>query len=138
MAKIQIIMAVTLDGFLPRKEEALMQWVRENTRHGFPYWQEEATILICPLYEVMDLMDVAHRYDEDCIYLATVQDEKSAEYGCGLFRYNLVDEIVLYLLPFSYGKGMSLTADFHFSHWKLCACKSYSNGICRLIYARNR
>lgn len=25
MAKIQIIMAVTLDGFLPRKEEALMQ-----------------------------------------------------------------------------------------------------------------
>lgn len=85
-----------------------------------------------------DLMDVAHRYDEDCIYLATVQDEKSAEYGCGLFRYNLVDEIVLYLLPFSYGKGMSLTADFHFSHWKLCACKSYSNGICRLIYARNR
>ena len=51
MAKVQIIMAATLDGFLPQKEEALMQWVRKDTRYGFPYWQEEATVLICPRSE---------------------------------------------------------------------------------------
>lgn len=62
-----------------------MQWVRENTRHGFPYWQEEATILICPLYGVMDLMDVAHRYDEDCIYLATVTNGRTT--NCCGFRW---------------------------------------------------
>lgn len=138
MAKVQIIMAATLDGFLPRKEEALMQWVRKDTRYGFPYWQEEATVLICPLYGVMDLMGAARRYDEECIYLATVHDEESAEYACGLFRYNLVDEIVLYLLPLSYGKGMPLTADFHFSRWRLRSCKPFHNGVCRLVYARDR
>lgn len=129
-------MAVTLDGFLPRKEEALMQWVRKNTRYGYPYWQEEVACQISPLYGVMDLMDMVRRNNDDCIYLATVHNEKSAKYTCGLFRYNLVDEIVLYLLPLSYGKGIPLTADFHFHHWRLRSCKSFSNGICRLIYGR--
>lgn len=137
MAKIQIIMAVTLDGFLPRKEETLMQWVRENTRYGFPYWQEKATILISPPYGVMDLMDMIPKYDEDCTCLATAHNGESAEYACGLFRYNLVDEIVLYLLPFSYGKGMSLTADLRSRRWQLHSCKAFSNGICRLVYAKN-
>lgn len=138
MAKIQIIMATTLDGFLPRKEEALMQWVRENTRYGFPYWQEKATILISPLYGVMDLMNVAPKYDGDCIYLATVHNGESADYVCGLFRYNIVHEIVLYLLPLSYGKGTSLTEDFCSHRWRLRSCKAFSNGVCRLVYAKNR
>lgn len=53
-----------------------MQWVKENIRHGYPYWQEEATFHICPLYGVMDLTDVTRKYDKDCIYLATVQTSK--------------------------------------------------------------
>lgn len=36
MAKIQVIMALTLDGFLPHEDEMLMRWVRENKRYGFP------------------------------------------------------------------------------------------------------
>lgn len=138
MAKIQIIMALTLDGFLPQKEEALMQWVRENIRHGYPYWQEEATFHICPLYGVMDLTDVARKYDKDCIYLATVYDEQSAEYACGLFRNNLVDEVVLYLLPLSYKKGILLLQGFPARRWKLHSCKAFSNGICRLVYTQSR
>lgn len=120
----------------PRKEEAFLQCVRENTRDGYTCWQEEAACQISPLYGVMDLIDMARRNNEECIYLATVHDEKCAEYACGLFRYNLVDEIVLYLLPLSYGKGISLTADFHLHRWRLRSSKPFSNSICCLIYGK--
>ena len=49
MAKVQIIMPVTLDGFLPDKNEELMEWLRTD-RNGFPYWEERATFNICLLY----------------------------------------------------------------------------------------
>ena len=44
--------------------------------------------LSAPYMGVIDLIDVAHKYDKNCIYQAIVHDEKSAEYVCGLFRYN--------------------------------------------------
>ena len=55
----------------------------------------------------------------------------------GLFRYNLVDETVLFLLPLSYGGGIPLTGEFRSARWKLLGCKTFSNGICRLMYKRN-
>lgn len=109
-------MALTLDGFLPHEDEMLMRWVRENKRYGFPRWQRQATFHI---------------------YLAGVGDGGSAEYADGLFRYNLVDETVLFLLPLSYGGGIPLTGEFRSARWKLLGCKTFSNGICRLMYKRN-
>ena len=137
MAKIQVIMALTLDGFLPHEDEMLMRWVRENKRHGFPRWQRQATFHIYPHYGLMDLLNVKEKHDKDCIYLAGVGDGGSAEYADGLFRYNLVDEAVLYLLPLSYGGGIPLTGEFRSVRWKLLGCKTFSNGICRLMYKRN-
>lgn len=49
MAKVQIIMPVTLDGFLPGKNEELMEWLRTD-RNGFPYWEERATFNMFPHY----------------------------------------------------------------------------------------
>ncbi|MBT1308337.1 hypothetical protein JQN09_13590 [Phocaeicola dorei] len=136
MAKIQILLALTFDGFLPRSHETLMRWVEGNTRHGFPLWQAKASFSIYPHYGLIDLLDVADKHDGECIYLAEIRDKDSAEYAGGLLRYNLVDEIVLYLLPLSYGKGVSLAEGFQPGRWKLHACKSFSNGICRLVYRR--
>lgn len=55
MAKVQIIMPVTLDGFLPDKNEELMEWLRTD-RNGFPYWEERATFNMFPHYGMLDLM----------------------------------------------------------------------------------
>lgn len=96
MAKIQILLALTFDGFLPRSHETLMRWVEGNTRHGFPLWQAKASFSIYPHYGLIDLLDVADKHDGECIYLAEIRDKDSAEYAGGLLRYNLVDEIVLY------------------------------------------
>lgn len=90
MAKIQVIMALTLDGFLPHEDEMLMRWVRENKRYGFPRWQRQATFHIYPHYGLMDLLNVKEKHDKDCIYLAGVGDGGSAEYADGLFRYNVI------------------------------------------------
>lgn len=83
------------------------------------------------------LAECKGKHDKDCIYLAGVGDGGSAEYADGLFRYNLVDETVLFLLPLSYGGGIPLTGEFRSARWKLLGCKTFSNGICRLMYKRN-
>lgn len=136
MAKIQIAMAVTLDGFLPQENDILMQWVKENNQYGFLHWREKATFHIYPHYTLMDLMDIARKHDKACTYFAEVHDMKSAEYVRNLFFYNLVDEIVIYMLPLSYGEGIILTNSFPPCKWKLCAIKTLSNDICRFVYQR--
>ena len=108
MAKIQVIMALTLDGFLPHEDEMLMRWVRENKRYGFPRWQRQATFHIYPHYGLMDLLNVKEKHDKDCIYLAGGGDG-----------------------------GSPLTGEFRSARWKLLGCKTFSNGICRLMYKRN-
>ena len=80
MAKVQIIMPVTLDGFLPNKNEELMEWLRTDG-NGFPYWEERATFNMYPHYGMLDLMDAKERRDNNCTFFMKVQDEKSAEYA---------------------------------------------------------
>lgn len=101
MAKVQIIMPVTLDGFLPDKNEELMEWLSTD-RNGFPYWEERATFNMYPHYGMLDLMDAKERRDNNCTFFMKVQDEKSAEYAGGVFLFRLADELVIYLLPISY------------------------------------
>ncbi|MCS2328466.1 hypothetical protein NXV84_16365 [Bacteroides fragilis] len=75
MAKVQIIMPVTLDGFLPDKNEKLMVWLNTD-RNGFPYWEERATFNMYPHYGMLDLMDAKERRDNNCTFFMKVQDEK--------------------------------------------------------------
>lgn len=78
MAKVQIIMPVTLDGFLPDKNEILMEWLRTD-RNGFHYWEERATFNMYPHYGMLDLMDAKERRDNNCTFFMKVQDEKSVD-----------------------------------------------------------
>ena len=106
MAKVQIIMPVTLDGFLPDKNEELMEWLRTD-RNGFPYWEERATFNMFPHYGMLDLMDAKERRDNNCTFFMKVQDEKSAEYAGGKIQ---------------------------FGQWILCESKTFRNNVCRLVY----
>ena len=133
MAKVQIIMPVTLDGFLPDKNEKLMDWLRTD-RNGFPYWEERATFNMYPHYGMLDLMDAKERRDNNCTFFMKVQDEKSAEYAGGVFLFRLADELVIYLLPISYKSGKNITGKIQFGQWTLCESKTFRNNICRLVY----
>lgn len=133
MAKVQIIMPVTLDGFLPDKNEILMEWLRTD-RNGFLYWEERATFNMYPHYGMLDLMNAKDRHDKNCTFFMKVEDGKSADYSSGVFLYRLVDELVIYLLPITYKTGKSITGRIQFGQWTLKESKTFRNNICRLVY----
>ena len=134
MAKIQIITAVTMDGFLPKADENLMQWVLNDSK-GFPYWHERSIYRLVPNYPLLDLL--AER-DSDKnrsdIYIAEISDTQSIEFMRGLSRYNLIDEMVVYTLPLILGKGTPVFDDLTPSRWNVHKTTTFPNGITRIIY----
>lgn len=52
----------------------------------------------------------------------------------GLSRYNLIDEMVVYILPVIAGKGTLVFDDLTPSRWNMYKTTSFSNGITRIIY----
>ena len=99
MARIQVVTAITLDGFLPEPAGAHVSWVR-NDRRGFPFWRERCSALILP-HSILDLLCEKDIRDDSFIYLAEIIEPESVELLRGLFLYDLVDELEAYQLPFS-------------------------------------
>lgn len=135
MAKVQVVMAMTLDGFLPEKDEQLIHWIR-NRRNFTLRWREECIHELFPHYPLLDLLCRKENQDNSVIYRAEVFDREVAELLHGLFLYNLVDEIILYQIPVTHGKGISLTALFQACDWTLHKAKAYRNNVCCLHYKR--
>ena len=135
MARIQVVTAMTLDGFLPEPAGTLVSWVR-NDRRGFPFWRERCSALILP-HSILDLLCDKDNRGDSFTYLAEIINSESVELLRGLFLYDLVDELVVYQLPFSAGQGIPVLNTFRPQHWELHKTTSFSNGICRLIYRKS-
>lgn len=135
MAKVQILTAMTLDGFLPEADGKFMQWVKTSSK-GFPYWQERSTFRIRPGHPMLDLACDKERTSDSCIYIAEVSDCPGVELLGNLFRFHLIDELVIYLLPIMAGTGTSLFKNPPAGHWHLRKTDTFSNGICRMVYRR--
>ena len=134
MAKIQIIAAMTMDGFLPKADESLMQWVMNDAK-GFPYWHEHSVYRLMPHYPLLDLLAEKHSdNNKSDTYIAEISDKDSKELLRGLSRYNLIDEMVVYILPTIAGKGTPIFNDLTPSRWSVHKTTLFSNGITRIIY----
>ena len=83
MARIQVVTAITLDGFLPEPAGALVSWVR-NDRRGFPFWRERCSALILP-HSILDLLCEKDNRDDSFIYLAEIIEPESVELLRGAF-----------------------------------------------------
>ena len=136
MATIQAVTVMTLDGFLPDNDNVSMQWVI-NHKNGFLHWRERCSAFILP-HSILDLLCEKDRRDDSFTYLAEICDLESLELLRGLFLYNLVDELIVYLLPFSAGQRTSVLSVFPPQQWQLHKTASFSNGVCRLIYRKPR
>lgn len=110
MAKIQVITALTLDGYLPPAGGQWMEWFRHD-REGLPLWLSRCTFTLPPGYPLIDLMCELKSMSEGCTYVAEVTDAGQVELLRGLFLYRMVDELVVYLLPQLSGGGLSPLAD---------------------------
>ncbi len=134
MAKIRIILAMTMDGFLPTAGESLVQWMTNDAR-DFPYWHERSIYRLRPHYPLLDLLAEKHSgKNKSDIYIAEISDAPSIELMRGLSRYNLIDEIVLYILPIVAGKGTPIFDDLTPSRWNVHKATTFPNGITRIIY----
>ncbi|WP_294589854.1 hypothetical protein [uncultured Bacteroides sp.] len=135
MPKIQAVTAMTLDGFLPDVADMSMRWVM-NHKKGFAHWRERCDARILP-HSILDLLCEKDSKDNTFTYLAEITDSESLELLRGLFLYNLVDELVIYLLPVSSGSGIPIQRIFPASQWQLHKTTVFPNSICRLIYRKS-
>lgn len=134
MARIQVIMAMTSDGFLPDTDDRLVQWVKTDKK-GFPYWRKKCAMTILP-HSLLDLICEKDEEDDTYTYLAEITDTETLELLRGLFLYNLVDEIIIYQLPLFSGGGISVRNIFPSRCWNLLESTFFPNGICRMIYRK--
>jgi len=134
MAKIQIILAMTMDGFLPTAGESLAQWVTNDAR-GFPYWHERGIYRLMPHSPLLDLLaEKDSDKNKSDIYIAEISDAPSIELMRGLSRYSLIDEMVIYILPIIVGKGIRVFDDLTPVRWNVHGTITFPNGITRIIY----
>ncbi|WP_018667095.1 hypothetical protein [Bacteroides gallinarum] len=135
MAKIQVLVAMTLDGSIPAETDPLLKWVKDS-RHGFPYWYGKRTRMLhsgCPFIDLMCDKDTSAPSD---IYLAEVCDEESSEFLRGLSLYHLIDEMVIFLLPAVCAGSGSISGHLPEGRWELVRSKTFKNGVCRLLYRK--
>lgn len=135
MAKVQIITAMTLDGFLPGEEEELFKWVKTDKR-GFLFWHGRSSFMLPIGYPMLDLICEKDEKDASCIYTAEISDKESLELLHSLSIYHLIDEIVVYILPLTYGKGSAVLRQLPATRWRLHESTITRNGICRLVYRK--
>lgn len=136
MATIQIITAVTLDGYLSGEDEELLQWVRTD-RQGFPFWHERSTFTLFSGYPMLDLICEKDEKDASFVYTAEISDKESLGLLHGLTIYHLIDEIIIYILPLTAGKGADCLKQLPAGCWKLHQSKTFKNGITRIIYRKS-
>lgn len=126
---------MTLDGFLPEEDEELLQWVNTDKR-GFPYWHERSTFTLSPNYPMLDLISEKDSKDASFIYTAEISGKESLDLLHGLSIYHLIDEIIVYILPLTSGRGIAHLQRLPVGRWQLYKSTSFRNGICRLIYRK--
>lgn len=135
MAKIRVVVASSIDGYLPATEDERLSWLRTD-RRGFKRWHEASDCKLYAGYPLIDLICEKEKKNNRMTYLAEISDKKSAELLRGLFLYHLVDEIILYLLPATWQEGIRVLDDFTPAAWKTVQVRRYANGICRIVYRK--
>lgn len=136
MAKIQAVIAMTLDGSVPSAGEPLMGWLKSD-RNGFPYWRERCTRRLYPGYPLIDLIcEKDSATDASAVFLAEICDAESSELLRGLSLYRLIDELVIFLIPSVGTSPLSVSAHLPSGTWRLVKSRTFRNGVCRLNYCR--
>lgn len=135
MARIQVVVAASIDGFLPAEHDGWMDWLRTD-RRGFKRWREACVRRLYAGYPLVDLICEKEESGEENIYSAEIADAESVELLRGLFLYHIVDEVVVYLLPVTLHKGVRVLEHFTAAQWETVRIRRYGNGICRIVYRK--
>lgn len=119
----------------PDAGNSRMRWLMTDAK-GFRHWHDIGTCTLQADYPVLDLVCDKDSTDKSCIYTAEVSDLDGMELMTRLFRYNIIDELVIHILPEIAGTGTHIFQNGVPSGWILSKSTRLKNGICRNIYRR--
>lgn len=131
MAKVQVLAVLSLDGCLSEKTGDA-SWVLRPEGYGIDKLFDAADYELTPLYPTSRL---AENNSESLFLIEATHD--TTDYINGLMRLQLIDEVILYMVPFIAGTGRHLfKANLPASHWSLIEKKEYNGGILRTVYRK--
>ena len=131
MAKVQVLAVLSLDGCLSEKTGDA-SWALRPESYGIDKLFDAADYELTSLYPTSRLTEDK----SDSLFLIEATQD-TATYVNGLLRLQLVDEIVLYTVPFIAGTGQYLfKSNLPTSHWQLTDKKEYNGGIFCTIYRK--
>ena len=135
MGKVQILAVLTMDGCHSSELYGKAYEDLRLDRCDIDKIRENALYHITPDYSI-SMLDEWRKDNTNICYLAEATPDNS-DYINGLLRMRVVDEIILYTVPFISGTGRHFFKSALLeARWTLSSQKSYSNGVCRSIYTR--
>ena len=131
MARVQVLAVLSLDGCLSDKSGDA-SWALRPESYGIDKVFDSADYELTPAYPLSRIAEDKGRYT----FLIEASNQ-NADYIGGLLRLQLVDEIILYVIPFIAGTGRHLFgANLPTSHWDLTEKKEYNGGVLRMVYQK--
>lgn len=131
MAKVQVVAVLSLDGCLS-ESAGDASWVLRPESYDIDKLFDAADYELTPAYPTSRLVENKSK----SIFLIEATQE-TADYINGLLRLRLIDEIILYTVPFIAGTGRDLfKSNLPTSHWSLVEKKEYNDGILRTVYRK--
>ena len=135
MGKVQILAVLTLDGCHSSGLYCKAYKELRLDKCGINEIRENALYHITPDYSI-SMLDEWRKDGTDIRYLAEATPDNT-DYINGLLRMRVVDEIILYTVPFISGTGRYFfQSALPETHWTLSSQKNYPDGVCRSIYTR--
>ena len=132
MAKLQLLAIITLDGYLFDRTVSSL-WDTPD-KYGLTRIRNRATQTLGPDVSFISLIQWKKEYEG--IYLVEAVPDTISVIG-SMFRYWLVDEIILFVIPYIQGDGIRLFTEIPGpSSWEMTGNKCFKSGICRLTYRR--
>lgn len=131
MAKVQILAVLSLDGCLSEKKEDAC-WALRPESYDIGKLFDAADYKLTPIYPTSRLTEDK----SDSLFLIEATHD-TTDYINGILRLQLIDEIILYIVPFIAGTGQHLfKANLPSSHWDLIEKKEYNGGVLRIVYRK--
>ena len=131
MAKVQVLAVLSLDGCLSEEMNDTC-WKPHPENYDIGKLFDAADYELTPIYPPSRLAE----NKSDFLFLIEATYE-TADYINGILRLQLVDEIILYTVPFIAGTGRHLfKSNLPTSHWSLVEKKEYNGGVLRIVYRK--
>ena len=131
MAKVQVLAVLSLDGCLSEEMNDTC-WKPHPENYDIGKLFDAADYELTPIYPPSRLAE----NKSDFLFLIEATYE-TADYINGILRLQLVDEIILYTVPFISGTGRHLfKSNLPTSHWSLVEKKEYNGGVLRIVYRK--